>query len=750
MKSVTSGLEPSRSTPELIGAGLPRQVPEASTPAVRPRGAGFSGADGPEPVRASTLGDVPASSITARRGRVTDPRLTTPAAQDGSKHEQTITNALAALEQLTAVVRDFHTTSHRQPYDGKSFPIGERPAKLPKVVTAATEGLRSVRDAAALFDAGRADRASFPGLRTAFEGFLDVHAALILGEQERHGYEQEPAYKDARALLSMKLEQLWSLAPAFLGKELVARLERQRLPAVPKDLPPVREAAAALSDVIRGSRAPEALAPRDTQLQTAVQILKDNLQDADYYREGGKHAIGLHGFGMARMVNGRWRAQASLEDVELASRTVLERLGLDATLPIAVRHPGPTPLRREEAWSVLRQAFDARDFIDVPTSGSEYGLRRWQPEALELLPPPAAIFLEDGSGSEAQILRVAMYPNKLFDPLKERSHEEGTPKRLESDLKNYLWRRGFRDIHVFVTPMPRPLSPEKAEALRQRLAAVLSSDSKPAYGTPEAIVKAQVNAVEVEIDALTNAREVVVYTPGTTTWDSLRLLEIEGAVRALLSDDPTATATRIRVKLDPRPNGLGHLPEPASVLFGRFSSEADRRRAHEDAQAVDARLAADPGLRAYDRKVRAEALERFASGGAVQAELVAEMKSDLDGTQAAWKHALGKNLTAWFLGEGSADPAWRQSFEQLPLAQRADLLEISLEFLGDTDQTPALREALVTFRRLEGRAALEAACTRNGTQSPEQMAQTDAIFGDGLRGPAREAALAVITEARQA
>lgn len=762
MKSVTSGLGPSRSTPDLVG-GLPGGEPSAVTAALATFGAGHARkvseaklaeaalfpSDGQEHAGVSKLADAPASRATARAGGVADPRLAQKDLRADAKREKSIVGALAALDRITELVTEFHTTPHFGPYDGKTYPLGDRKEKLPRVLAAVTEGLRSLREAAALLGAGQVDPAKHPGFAPAFENFLNAHAALIRGDEAKYGYEQEPVFKDTRARLSTKLTELWGLAPSFVGRDVADRLARQRIPSVPSDLPPVREGARALWEIISGHRPLEYFAPRDSVLRKAAQRLEDNATGVEFYREGGKHAIGLRGVGIWRMEGGRELPRVSAEEVESAARAVLEHSKLDATIPIAVQHPGPTPLRREEAWSVLRQAFDARDFVAVPASGSEYALRRWQPDTFELLPPTPERFVEP-RGSDSKSLQLIQYTNGSTHRGSLNAFAEGTPERLEADCRDYLRVRGFQDVHVSVTLARRALSPERAEAMRQRILDTVSAEATPKVGTPEALLRSQVSAVTVEHDPFAERREVVVYTKGTYTWDRERLERIEGAVRALLADDPQAIGAPIRVRLIPEPNSLGHLPEVSSVVFGEFKTEADRQRSWEEYQSAMTKLEQSPGLVGFLLEARRTAVERFAREGPVQAELVRAMRSDLECAREDWRPALLENLTAWFLGEGSPDPAWRLRFEQLPHSQRADLLELSLEFLGDTAQAPALRDALVTFRRLEGRAALEAACTRNGTQSPEQRAHTDAIFGDGLRGPAREAARAAIAGARQA
>lgn len=762
MKSVTSGLAPSRTTPDPLG-GPAGAEPPAVTAALAMFGAGHTrevseaklaeaaslGPQGLVPTPVRKLVEAPASRATARTGGVADPRLPKAQAQSSAKPEAVIAGALAALDRVTDQVRDFHITPHLGPKEGATQPSRPRPEKLPRVLAAVTEGLRSLREAAAHFDSGRADASSHPGLAAGFERFVDVHAALIRGDEATYPYEQEPAFKDARALLAKRMDELWSLAPSFVGKDVAERLTRQRIPAVPRDLAQARAGAQALGRIVGDHLAPKYFAPRDPALRKIAQRLHDNVMGVDFFREGGRYAVGLSGVGVQRLDRGRALPQASLEEVESAARTVLAHSNLDPDLPIVVPHPGATPLRREEAWSVLQQAFESRDYITQPKSGSEYALRRWEPGTFELLPPPSSSPMEQWR-SEDKILRIVQYTNGSLHRGGLRTFEEGTPERLEVDCREYLSARGLRDIHVEVTPARRALTLERAEAIKARILSAISADAPPEAGSPEALLKREVSAVTVERDAFAERREVVVYTKGTHTWDRERLEGIERAARALLTDDPQAIGAPIRVRLVPEPDHLGHLPEVSSIAFGEFQTEAGRQRGWSEYQTARAKLEQSPGLVEFLRKARVAALERFAQQGSAQAELVRAMRADPECAREDWKPSLMQNLAAWFLGAGSAEPAWRLRFEALPLSQRADLLELSLELLGDTAQAPALREALVTFRRLEGRVALEAACTRNGTQSPEQQAHTDALFGQGLSGPAREAALAAVAEARRA
>lgn len=394
----------------------------------------------------------------------------------------------------------------------------------------------------------------------------------------------------------------------------------------------------------------------------------------------------------------------------------------------------------EEAWGLLHRAFAAQD----PQS-----LERWQPGGLHLHAPTTGLFSDVGGYFEPHRgLHVDLYSNdgwltRADDP----SFKKGTQAGLERELRSYLAGHGLGDVWVEVKKTRRSLTPEHAKAIRDRLEGLRTSESKPAVDRPREVLKERVSAIEVERDPHSNELEVAVYVPASGTGHyGEPLLFVEEAVRSLLADDPSTIGTRIRVKLDPQPDERGHRPEMISVLFGQWTSPERQAQAKAEGEVIDARHA--PYLRSYQLERRTQGLERFAAGGPVQGELVAQMRHDPEEAKGEWKAALRNNLSAWFLGEGVADPSWRGRFEQLPLAQRTDFLELALAFLEGGAAPSTLVEAAKTFRRLAGRVELERACTENGTQSASQRAETDAIFEQGLGGPAKDAALAAIAQAR--
>ncbi|MBK6687823.1 MAG: hypothetical protein IPG45_25335 [Deltaproteobacteria bacterium] len=671
-----------------------------------------------------------------------------------SNGAQAIAAAQGALERLTAAVTSFHTPRPLKPNAGS-----EHPATLAKVLATLTESLSLLRRAAAHFDSGGPRVKNDADFRAVFSGFLEVYAALKLVDQVGE-VDPRPAFEDGRKLMLKKMDEIWALAPSFLGEAGAAKLEAERLVPIPNDLAPTRAAATKLNRFIRGGASSE-----NATVRRAWKLLNDVGLEAHFSRQGGKYALScdrgtawwlgpdLRAHASGRHEKGRpsrTHQHYSLDEVASAIRTALEHLGLDSQLPVVLSRPSQTEQRLEEAWSLLHHAFEVRDFIAVPQALDPYAMRRWETGSISLEPPATGFFKAQGGFFETRPgLYVVSYSNDRFLSRSDHpSFKEGTPERLASDLRGYLAQRGLGDVWLEVKTAHRPLSEAHAGAIRDRLEAVRSSATKPAPGTPEALLKDQVSEIRVEQDPYSKEREVVVEVPGSSTgYYGEPLLRIEEAVRAILSDDPTTIGTRIRIKLDPQADALGRRPEGISVLFGKWETPEEQARVHTQAAAADDRFA--PSLKAYALERRLKGVERFAAAGQIQAELVAQMEHDPNEHRSNWQDPLAHNLAAWFLGQGAADPSWSQRFEQLPLSERADFLELSLEFLKGAQQAPGLLEALTTFRRLAGRLELERACTQNGAQSPAQMAHTDAVLSAGLAGPAKEAAWSAIALARQ-
>ena len=109
-----------------------------------------------------------------------------PQAMVASAHPVASEAGLATLEARVAALTDAGVRFVRVLYAdlhgiprGKEIPIGELPAKLPKVLARVTQDLPALKEAAALFESGQIDRASAPAFAKAFDEFLTIHAAMV-------------------------------------------------------------------------------------------------------------------------------------------------------------------------------------------------------------------------------------------------------------------------------------------------------------------------------------------------------------------------------------------------------------------------------------------------------------------------------------------------------------------------------------------------------------------------------------------
>lgn len=662
--------------------------------------------------------DVPASRLARRSGGASDPRLasTTPV---GSKHAPVISAAQEALQRATALIDEVLVA-----------PPGPGAELLPKAIAAVTGALNAVRPAATLFGSGRAEAGKEEGLQAAFAALLGGAEALRLKAGVPQLVEQPPSYAPGLALLSRRANELRALAPYILGPVDAGAKAEQR-PTEAADLAATRDTAAKLGQFLE--RDPQFVS---AEVRGTLSFLKDVGLRVGWYRDGGQHL--LYCTSSLKTKKGK---SVSLDEVASAVREAQQHLGLEP-LPFVTSSPKATASRMEEAWGLLHRAFSAQD----PESRA-----RWQPGGLHLHAPSTGLFSEIGGWSFTSEawpgLNVDLYSNDGWLARADHpSFKKGTAEGLERELRSYLAGHGLGDVPIAVKKARRPLTPEHAEAIRDRLEALRTSASKPAGRSPEALLQTRVSEIKVERDPHSNELEVAVYVPASGTgYYGEPLLQVEEAVRAILSDDPSTIGARIRIKLDPQEDQRGFRPQMISVLFGQWTTPEQQARAKTDDEAQGARLA--PYVRSFQVDRRTQGLDRFAAGGPVQSELVSQMKHDPEEAKGEWKAALRNNLAAWFLGVGAAEPAWTRRFEQLPLAQRADFLELALKFL-DGPVPPTLVEASRTFRRLNGRVDLERTCTQNGTQSAAQMAETDAIFKQGLGGRAKEVAFAALADAR--
>lgn len=688
----------------MLGGGQTRRISEQKLETKSRVALSQDGQDQPPHLDPSPA---PASRLERRAGGAADPRLVTDAM--GSKHTPTMRAAEGALLEAASLLRGL-----------LGAPSGSGAEQLPKVITAVTEALNGLRAVATLFESGRAERGPAVDFQPAFAAFLEGYAALRTSDGGSN---------PGLTLLAKRLAEVWGLAPAILGAEIAASLKAEGTHDEAHDRASTQDAAEKLSRFLE--RDPAYTSP---EVSGTLSFLKDVHLRVGWFRDAGQHR--LYCSASPKTSKGR---SVSLEDVASAVRAAQLYLGL-APIPFLTSGPKLTESRIEEAWGLVRQAFAAQD----PES-----LQRWQPGSLHLHAPVTGLFADVGGYLDPHRgLQVDLYSNDgWLTRADEPSFKKGTQDGLERELRRLLAGHGLGDIRVDVTKARRTLTPDHAQAIRDRLEGLRSSESKPAAASPEAQFKAQVSEIKVERDPYSNELEVAVYVPASGTgYYGEPLLLVEEAVRALLADDPSTIGTRIRVKLDPQPDARGYRPEMISVLFGNWTSPERQAHAKAEGEAIDARHA--PYIASYRLERRAKALERFAAGGPIQGELVTQMRHDPNEAKGEGKAALTHNLAAWFLGEGAADPTWTRRFEQLPLAQRPDFLELALAFLEDGAAPPALVEASRTFRRLNGRVELERACTQNGTQSAAQMAETDAIFTLGLGGPAKDAALAAIAQAR--
>jgi hypothetical protein len=678
---------------------------------------------------------------------------------DPANRDRILDLAASALERITETVTSFHGMDHvsRDGRDNKYDGAG-RPAAIPKVVARVSQDLGAIKEAAALFSSGQIDPGSAAAqkLGASFDDFLNIHAAMVRAPDAQWKYENEGSYPKQMETLRSKMAEIWSLSGSVIGEEAKAKAERQRLDQKPADYAPVTAATGRLWETAFGYYAPGAGQPHNKELNRAVEILKDNVSDVSYVREAGRYSIALSGVGTKRFVSNRGEIPIAKDEViEKACRLILKETGLDDSVPIHIHHPGATPMRREEAWSVLAEAFATRDFIDKPKSGSDYYLRRWSPN-LDLGAPR-----DKGYGWVT--IPIFLHGN-VVQSRNDQSMKDGTPDRIASDVNGYLWTRGFKDIHVEVLWSPRPLTQKDAEGLVARLDAARgdwkSAQSleimppSPLTMTPTELMKHWVTDITIENGVHGAGREVVVHGKPAAGIDKREQLKaFERAVREIL-DDPASQGTPVRIQF---PSEDGTPRTEYSMLFGEMTSTDNR--SHNLQRLEEARAKVDSGPYShieYAKKDRREKAEKFGELGSAQAALVAEMKKG--GGDASWEEALQKNLSGYFLGEGQADPSWRKNLEKLSIKERAEFLEIALRFVdpltayptaAELEKTESLHVALSTWRRLEGRVALEHESAKNRTQVPEYMAHTDAIFRERLGGPALEYSLKAIEDARK-